>query len=73
MVVIVFADREIKRKAVAFLAGRYSFKSWASGELMVPKDALAALACEGIEYTSRGPATYDKILAALRDSSAASV
>jgi hypothetical protein len=39
------------------LAGRFSFKSWASGEMMLPKEALAQLAEEGIRFTVEGPTT----------------
>ena len=34
MIIIRFADHESKRLALGHLVGRYSFKSWASGEMM---------------------------------------
>ena len=46
MIIIRFADLESKRLALGHLVGRYSFKSWATGEMMLPKDALALLADE---------------------------
>ena len=37
--------------------GRFSFKSWVSGEMVVPESALAELAVEGIAFSVEGPAT----------------
>ena len=67
MIIIRFADEPSKRKALGHLAGRFSFKSWASGEMMLPKEALALLAEEDIRFTVEGPATYER-LASLRNS-----
>ena len=72
MVIIRFPDLETKRRALGFLARRFSGKSWATGEVMVPDAALAPLAAEGIRFTVEGPATY-KHLAPLRDTPAAAV
>ncbi len=66
MIIIRFADEASKRKALGQLAGRFSFKSWASGEMMLPKEALALLAEEEIRFTVEGPATYER-LASLRN------
>ena len=66
MIIIRFADEVSKRKALGHLAGRFSFKSWASGELMLPKEALALLAEEEVRFTVEGPATYER-LASLRN------
>jgi hypothetical protein len=63
---IRFPDHESKRRALGFLAGRFSFTSFASGELMVVESALSALAMEGISYTVEGPATYAEAIPALR-------
>ena len=41
--------------------------------MLVPEDALASLAVEGIPFVSEGPATYDQILASLRNPVAAAV
>ena len=72
MIVILFTGEEPKRRAVGCLAGRFSFKSWASGEMMVPKEALALLADEGVPFSVEGPATYER-LASLRNPVAAEV
>jgi hypothetical protein len=56
VLLIRFQDKEAKRKALGFLAGRFSFKSWASGEMAVPEEALAYLAAEGMTFTVEGPA-----------------
>ena len=57
MILIHFPDAESKRRALGFLAGRFSFKSWATGEMAVPEAALAHLATEGIPFVVEGPAT----------------
>ena len=66
MIIIRFEDEASKRKALGHLAGRFSFKSWASGEMMLPKEALALLAEEEIRFSVEGPATYER-LASLRN------
>jgi hypothetical protein len=57
MILICFPNTDAKRAALSCLAGRFSFKSWATGEMLVPEDALAFLAVEGIVFTVEGPAT----------------
>ena len=58
MILIHFPNPEAKRSALSCLAGRFHFKSWASGEMLVPEDALAFLAVQGIAFTVQGPASY---------------
>ncbi len=58
MILIRFPNLESKRSALAQLAGRFSFKSWASGDMLVPEEALPFLAVQGISYTVEGPAAY---------------
>ncbi len=67
MVVIHFPDAETERRALGFMAGRFTFKSWATGEMVVPDFALAQLANEGIPFVVEGPATYERIISAVRD------
>jgi hypothetical protein len=67
MVVIHFADAASKRRALGFLAGRFPFKSWSTGEVVVPDSALAHLANEGISFVVEGPATYERITSAVRN------
>lgn len=57
MILIRFPYTESKRSALAQLAGRFNFKSWATGEMLVPEDALSFLAVQGISFTVEGPAT----------------
>ena len=66
MVLIRFSDADGKRRALEALVGEFAFKSWASGEMIVPEDALARLAREDIPFTFEGSAAYEK-LATLRD------
>ena len=50
MVRIQFHDLKAKRRALAWLAGRYSFKSWRTGEMVLPEEALYHLKSEGIDF-----------------------
>lgn len=65
MILIRFPSVESKRSALSRLAGRYGFKSWANGEMLVPGEALAFLAVEGIAFSVEGPATYEQYAWAL--------
>jgi len=61
MVIIRFATVEMRRRALGYLLGRFSGRSWATGEVMVPEPALSYLAAEGITFSVEGPATHDRI------------
>ncbi len=50
MILIRFPDPATERRALGRLAGRFSFRSWDSGETLVPESALAFLAVEGIHF-----------------------
>jgi hypothetical protein len=71
MILIRFPNAESKKHALGSLAGRFAFKSWASGEMLVPEDALAYLAVQGIAFAVEGPATYEQNGPAFRGSPAA--
>lgn len=62
MVIIRFASTDMRRRGLAYLLGRFSGRSWISGEVMVPEPALPHMAAEGLSFTVEGPATYDRIL-----------
>ncbi len=47
---IHFRDRAVERRALGFLAGRFSFKTWRSGQTQVPMAALPALVAEGLPF-----------------------
>ena len=71
MIQIRFTDLESKRRALGRLAGRYyparyPFKSWETGEMLVPEAALGYLAVEGISFHVEGPATYEQNTPAIR-------
>ncbi len=62
-----FAFRTKNRNAaLGYLAGRFSFTSYASGEMLVIEAALPALAIEGIPFIAEGPATYAEAIPAFR-------
>ena len=73
MITIRFLDPETKRRAMGFLAGRFSFTTWVSGEVLVPDAALSALAHEGISFTVEGPPTYAQAVPAIRDATSTPV
>ncbi len=73
MIRIRFTDLDAKKRALGRLAGRYPFKSWATGEMLVPEPALAYLARESIPFQVEGPATYEQSIPALRDAAPAPV
>jgi hypothetical protein len=67
MIIIRFPDDGSKRRALGWLAGRFSFKSWATGEMLVPEEALAYLAREGIRFQVEGPPKYEQAIPVVRD------
>ena len=73
MILIRFSDADAKRRALGYLAGRFSFKSWASGEMTVPETALAYLAAENIPFSVEGQATYERLISAVRNPPAAQI
>ena len=70
---IRFPDAVNKRNAIAHLTGRFRFKSWASGQMLVPETALPDLALESILFTVEGPAKYEQHVPKVRDSAATAV
>ncbi len=56
MITITFANREVEKRALAFLLGRFSGRVSKSGEHLVPVAALEALADQGIPFTVEGKA-----------------
>ena len=73
MILIRFPNNESKRQALGSLAGRFAFKSWASGEMVVPESALPFLAVEGVTFVVEGPATYEQNAPAFRGAATPSV
>ena len=73
MVLIRFPDLGAKRQSLAYLTGRFPFKSWSTGEMLVPESALPFLAIEGISFTVEGPAKYEQHVPAVRNPPAATV
>jgi hypothetical protein len=73
MIRIRFSDPASERRGLGYLAGRFSFKTWTSGETLVPEAALSFLAREGIRFSVEGPATYEQLIPPLRNPSASAV
>jgi hypothetical protein len=66
MVIIQFEDAATEKKALGWVPGRFSFKTWANGEMMIHENVLPFLAREGIHFKVKGPASYERILPAVR-------
>lgn len=73
MIRIRFQDAAAEQRGLGFLAGRFSFRSFADGQTLLPPAALSALAVQGIPFTVEGPATYERSIPAVRNSSAPAV
>jgi hypothetical protein len=71
MVLIRFPDISAKRKALGYLAGRFPFKSWATGKMLIPEIALGELAVEGVTFTVEGHTQYEQQLPSFRNPPAA--
>jgi hypothetical protein len=68
MVIIRFENEEIENRALGWLAGRFSFKTWANGDLMVHENVLPYIAREGISFIVQGPARYEHFAPTIRNS-----
>lgn len=66
MVIVTFPDREMEKRALAFLLGRFSGPVLRSGEHLVPEAAMNALADQNVQFTVKGKATYEEQVAAIR-------
>lgn len=73
MILIRFPNYEMKQLAPGRRAGRFSFKSRVSGEMLVPESSLPFLAAQGIALTVGGPATCELNAPALRGSPASTI
>jgi hypothetical protein len=73
MVTITFPDREIEKRALAFLIGRFSGRVLRSGEHLVPEAALEALADQNIPFSVKGKTSYEQQMAAIRGVTSPSV
>jgi len=66
MVTILFPDREIEKRALAFLLGRFSGRVLRSDEHLVPKAALEALADQNMPFMVKDKTTYEQQTAGIR-------
>jgi hypothetical protein len=66
MIKLRFPDANMQRRALGYLAGRFSFKLIASGHTLVPEAAVASLAGQTISFTVEGSASYEETLSAVR-------
>ena len=54
MIRIRFADSESERRGLAYLAERFSFKSWDSGDVDISESAFRSLVAERIPFMVQG-------------------
>ena len=73
MVKLRFPTSDVERKAIGYMAGRFSFKTFADGYTLVPEAALSSLAVAGISFTVEGLAAYDSVVPKVRDTTAPAV
>lgn len=73
MVLVRFSDAQSERRGLGYLAGRFPFKSWESGQTLVPESALPHLAVQGIRFQVEGQPTYEQCLPAVRGPAPAKV
>ena len=67
MILVRLPNVESERRALSYLTGRFSFKTWATGEVLVPEFALPFLATEGNSFTVQDPATYKQSIPTVRN------
>jgi hypothetical protein len=73
MIKLRFSDATMERKAIGYLAGRFSFKLIASGHTLVPEAAVASLAAQNISFTVEGTASYDETVSTVRSAAASEI
>jgi hypothetical protein len=73
MVIIQFDSEAAEKKALGWLPGRFSFKTWSNGDMMLHENVLPFIAREGIAFKVKGPASYEQILPAVRTADPAEV
>jgi len=72
MILIRFPNEDAKDRALELLLGEYRFKSWKSGELLLPEEALPLLARENVPFAFECIEGYERIQA-VRDPAPAPV
>ena len=72
MILIRFPNEEAKDRALELLLGEYAFKSWQSGHVLLPEEALPLLARENVPFAFEGVEGYERI-PEVRDPAAAPV
>lgn len=73
MTLIRFNDAETEKQALGYLAGRFNFTTWKSGETLVPEASLPHLAAKGFRFMVEGHKSYSEVYAPVRDTAAVAV
>jgi hypothetical protein len=61
MVLIHFPNEEAKDHALELLIGQFPFKSWKTGALLLPEEALPLLARKNVPFNFEGVEGYEKL------------
>ena len=61
MILIRFNDAAAKRRAIETLVVDFPFKSWSSGEMLVPEESLPHLARNDIPFSFEGSSAHEKL------------
>ena len=72
MVLIRFPSEQAKDHALELLIGEFPFKSWRTGDLLLPEEALPLPARENVPFSFEGVEGYERV-SALRDPASAPV
>jgi hypothetical protein len=70
MVTVMFPDRDVEKRSLAFLLGPFSGRVLRCGEHLVPEAAFEALGDQNIPFIVKGKATDEQQVAAIRGATA---
>ena len=62
MIIIRFPNHDAERRGLGLLAREFWGRTWSTGEVMVPEEALGYLAAEGVPFNVEGRATYERLV-----------
>jgi hypothetical protein len=62
MVIIKFPDRKTFVRGLGFLVGQFSGRAFSTRAVIVPEEALLALARQNLKFTVLGKPTYEQLV-----------
>jgi len=73
MIVVRFPDSQSEKKALGFLARRFSIRTRDDGTTLVPEAAVQVMNGAGILFVVEGQASYDQQIPKVRNPPAAAI